>query len=146
MDQAAPMPLNNPAECLILIVDDDADIRLLVEIALQKEGFRTSTATDGRDAFSKLEAGAPDLIFLDLMMPGQSGYEFLRGLQGTPYASIPVVIATARALDKSTVAVIRQESNVVDFFTKPFKWPLILSAIHKRLNTPRAFEAPKKRL
>ena len=145
MDEAAPMPLNNPADCLIMIVDDDTDIRLLVDISLKKEGFETICAVDGNDALAKLEPRAPDLIFLDLMMPGQSGYEFLRSLQGMPYAAVPIAIATARALDPSTVAVIRQEANVVEFFTKPFNWPKILAAIHARLRTPSAFEEPPDR-
>ena len=146
MSDAFPPGLRNPADFLVMIVDDEADIRLLVEHAIQKEGFRTVTAADGNDAFAKLEPRAPDLIFLDLMMPGQSGYEFLRQLQGTQHARIPVVIATARDLDASTVAVILQEANVIEFFSKPFQWNLILAAIHARLRTlrpsPRQHDKP----
>ena len=120
-----------------MVVDDEEDIRLLVELNLKKEGFQTVSAVDGRDAVAKLEPRAPDLVFLDLMMPGQSGYEFLRHLQGSGHARIPVVIATARSLDSTTIAVILQEGNVVEFFTKPFNWPQIVTALHKHLNTER---------
>ena len=137
MDEFPPAPLANPADLLVLIVDDEADIRTLVEYNLKKEGFQTVSAVDGLDALAKLEPRAPDLIFLDLMMPGQSGYEFLRHLQSAGHSRIPIVIATARSLDSTTVAVILQEANVVEFFTKPFNWPLILAAIHKRLKTLR---------
>jgi two-component system response regulator VicR len=137
MDEAFPSQQVSPSDLLLMIVDDEEDIRTLVEINLKKEGFQTVCAVDGLDAISKLEPRAPDLIFLDLMMPGQSGYEFLRHLQGAGHGRIPVVIATARSLDSSTIAVILQEGNVVEFFTKPFDWPKILNAVHKRLNTVR---------
>jgi two-component system phosphate regulon response regulator PhoB len=137
MAEEFPSTLRNPADLLVMIVDDEADIRTLVEYNLQKEGFQTVSAVDGLDATAKLEPRAPDMIFLDLMMPGQSGYEFLRHLQGTEHARIPILIATARTLDSSTVASILQEANVVDFFTKPFQWARIFTAIHKRLNTLR---------
>ena len=137
MDEFPPPPLANPADLLIMIVDDEEDIRTLVEYNFKKEGFQTITAVDGNDALTKLEPRAPDLIILDLMMPGQSGFEFLRHLQGTGNARIPVVIATARSLDSTTVAVILQEANVVGFFTKPFDWPKIQGEIHTRLKTLR---------
>jgi two-component system response regulator VicR len=143
MDEFPPVPPGNPADFLIMIVDDEEDIRVLVELNLKKEGFQTVTAVDGVDAMTKLEPRAPDLIFLDLMMPGQSGYEFLRHLQGSGHSRIPIFIATARSLDSSTVAVMLQEANVVEFFTKPFNWPKILDAMHKRLKTLRP--SPRQR-
>jgi CheY-like chemotaxis protein len=137
MEEAFPARPRVPADFLVMIVDDDADIRYLVEHNLKKEGFQTVTAVDGLDAYEKLTPRAPDLIFLDLMMPGQSGYEFLRHLQGAGHPRLPIVIATARALDPTTVADILREANVVEFFTKPFNWPLILNAISRRLNIQR---------
>ncbi len=120
-----------------MVVDDEADIRLLLEFNLKKEGFQTVSAVDGVDALAKLSARLPDLIILDLMMPKQSGYEFLRNLQAAGHGRLPVFIATARSLDSSTVDVIRQESNVVEFFTKPFNWPAFAGAVHARLGTVR---------
>jgi CheY-like chemotaxis protein len=141
---AAPQA-DNPADKLVMIVDDEADVRLLVEFNVKKEGFQTVCAINGLDALQKLEPRAPDLIILDLMMPSQSGYEFLRNLQSAGHGTIPVVIATARSLDSSTVDVIRQESNVVEFFTKPFNWPLFVGALHKRLKTARSSPRAKDR-
>jgi two-component system phosphate regulon response regulator PhoB len=131
-----PAAPRDPARCLIMLVDDEADIRTLIDFNLKREGFRTIAAVDGKDALAKLEPDLPDLIFLDLMMPGHSGYEFLRHLQGT-HPGIPVVVATARSFDESTIGVLLQEANVIEFFAKPFRWPLILGAIHKRLGTAR---------
>jgi len=135
----------NPADLLVMIVDDEADVRILVEFNVKKEGFQTVTAINGLDALAKLKPRVPDLIILDLMMPSQSGYEFLRELQAAGHGDIPVFIATARSLDSSTVDVIRQESNVVEFFTKPFNWPLFVAAIHKRLKTVRSSPRAKPR-
>ena len=142
MEEAFPARPRVPADFLVMIVDDDADIRYLVEHNLKKEGFLTVTAVDGFDANAKLEPRVPDLIFLDLMMPGQSGYEFLRHLQGSGHARIPIVIATARALDSTTVEDLLREANVVEFITKPFNWPLIINAICKRLNIQRQAPPP----
>jgi len=134
----------NPADFLIMIVDDEADVRLLVDFNIKKEGFKTITAVNGLDALAKMEPNAPNLIILDLMMPSQSGYEFLRAMQAAGHGSVPVFIATARSLDSSTIEVIRQESNVVEFFTKPFNWPLFVGAIHKHLKTAR--QSPRAKL
>ncbi|MDE2142556.1 MAG: response regulator [Elusimicrobia bacterium] len=135
MEDAAPSPSGNPADRLVMIVDDDEDMRMLTEMKLQKEGFKTVCGTDGLDAFAKFSVKVPDLILLDLMMPRQSGYEFLRHIQSEGHGGIPVFIVTARALDASTVDMLRQEANVVDFFTKPINWPMCFAAIHRKLNT-----------
>jgi len=139
-------PAGNPADKLVMIVDDEADVRLLIEFNIKKDGFATITASNGLDALAKLEPRLPDLIILDLMMPQQSGYEFLRALQGAGHGGIPIFIATARSLDTSTIQVIRQESNVVEFFTKPFNWTAFVGAIHAHMKTarpsPRAANRP----
>jgi len=133
--EAFPARRRNPADLLVLIVDDEEAIRALIEYNLKKEGFQTLCAVDGNDAMTKLEPRAPDLIVLDLMMPGQSGFEFLRRLQEAGTPRIPVFVATAKNLDATTVAFIRQEANVVEFFAKPFDWPALNAAVHKRLKT-----------
>ena len=68
----------SPKDKLILVVDDDKNIRYLFETYLVNQGFQVVMATDGLDATSKLEKKVPDLVVADLMMPGQSGYEFMR--------------------------------------------------------------------
>ena len=135
----------SPADKLVMIVDDEADVRLLIEFNIKKEGFRTVTAVNGLDALAKVKLSLPDLIVLDLMMPAQSGFEFLREMQAQGHGSVPVLIATARSLDSSTVQVIRQESNVVDFFNKPFDWPRFIGVLHQRLGTQRGSPRAKER-
>jgi CheY-like chemotaxis protein len=103
------------------------------------QGFQVVTAVNGLDATEKLTARVPDLIVTDLMMPGQSGYEFLRSLQAAGNGRIPVFVVTGSSLDDSTVAIIRQEANVVEFIAKPVKIGGFNAALHKHLRTqPKA--------
>src|SRR5262249_46058242 len=82
----------------ILIVEDDADIRELIKIFLEADGFRVNLAADGLDAFEELRAGPrPALILLDLMMPRMDGEQFMKQLQGSLFAAIPVIIMSGHS-------------------------------------------------
>jgi len=125
----------NPADKLVLIVDDDESVRELIEFVVKKEGFRADKAVDGEEALQKARQISPDLILLDLMLPKFGGFEILRELQSDETVSIPIVIITGRYTDRSTSDMIKQEPNVRDFIEKPVK-PQILSALlHKLLKT-----------
>ena len=122
---------------LVLVVDDDDNVRELLTFLVNKEGYRAESAIDGEDGYQKAEKLVPDLIILDLMMPRYGGFEVLRQLQAGGLAKIPIVIITGRYTDRSTAEMIRQESNVVDFLEKPLK-PNVLAATLERLLKPRA--------
>ena len=136
---AAPIPagpaLADPSSKMILVIDDDETVRSFLEMSAQLQGFQVVTAVDGNDGGAKLAARAPDLILTDLMMPGQGGYEFLRSLQGSGNARIPVFIVTGSALDDSTIKMIRAEANVVEFVQKPVKMSKFIAALHNTLKT-----------
>ncbi|MFI5350763.1 MAG: response regulator transcription factor, partial [Elusimicrobiota bacterium] len=137
-DEFAPR-LAAPSEKLILVVDDDDSVRSFIESCAAMQGFQVVTAVNGLDAMDKLAARTPDLIVTDLMMPGQSGYEFLRSLQSAGSGRIPVFVVTGSKLDNSTIAVIRQEANVVEFIAKPVTMSKFVAALHARLRTaPKA--------
>lgn len=125
----------NAADKLVLIVDDDKDIRDLLDIIVKKEGFRAVTAQDGEEAQEKARALLPDLILLDLMLPKFGGFELLHALQTDETAKIPIVVMTGRQFDDSTADMIRRESNVRDFIAKPIKTERLISRIHELLNT-----------
>ena len=125
----------NPADKLVLIVDDDDSVRELIEFVVKKEGFRVEKAADGEEALKKARAAGPDLILLDLMLPKFGGFEILRELQSDETASIPIVIITGRYTDRSTSEMIKQEPNVKDFIEKPVKPQVLSSLIHKILHT-----------
>ncbi|MDX6771102.1 MAG: response regulator [Elusimicrobiota bacterium] len=134
-EEAYAKPLGSPADKLVFVVDDDPLIRDLLDITLKDAGFKTAFAVNGHDAAGKLETLEPHLIITDLMMPGQGGYEFLRSLQGSAGGRLPIIVITASQLDASTVRMIKQEANVVEFVNKPIKMALLIGALHKHLNT-----------
>jgi DNA-binding response OmpR family regulator len=89
---------------LILVVDDDADIRELVALRLSRSSYRVETAASGAEAFDRAVELRPDLIVLDVNMPGQDGFETSSRLRQHPATShIPVVFLTARAQEADVV-------------------------------------------
>ncbi len=77
----------------ILIVDDEADVRIFLETLLKESGFETSTANDGDTGFDKLKEFKPDLVTLDIIMPHETGHKFYRRLLKDPETKdIPVII------------------------------------------------------
>lgn len=88
------MMLSNPHR--ILVVDDVADNLFLLQTVLEAEGFLVETALDGTIALHKIEQTQPDLVLLDIMMPGLSGYEVTRQVrQNQQFASLPILLLTA---------------------------------------------------
>ena len=125
----------NPADKLVLIVDDDDAVRDLIEFVIKKEGFKVDKAADGEEALQKARQISPDLILLDLMLPKFGGFEILRELQNDETVNIPIVIITGRYTDRSTSYMIKQEPNVKDFIEKPVKPQALAAVVHKLLKT-----------
>lgn len=103
----------------ILVVEDEPDISALVTYHLARESYRVRTAADGPEAIQAVDAEAPDLIVLDLMLPGMSGHEVLRELRRRSDASsIPVIVLTARNEEGDRVEGLQLGAD--DYMTKPF--------------------------
>lgn len=135
-EEGLPVPqLADPADKLILLVDDDESLLDLMEHVIKKEGFRTDRATDGSEALRKVEALSPDLILLDLMLPGKGGYEVARELQATDAARTPIIVITGRNIDRKNVDMIRHEPNVREFMQKPLRPAILATTIHSILQT-----------
>jgi CheY-like chemotaxis protein len=84
----------------VLIVDDDPSIRRMLELSLQKRGYRTAAACDGSEALEAMRAGQADLVLLDLMMPKVTGWEVLTERAAAPeLRKIPVIVITAERGD-----------------------------------------------
>jgi len=99
----------------ILVVDDEEDIRKSVSQILELNGYRVLTANDGDDCLLKVQEFKPDLILLDIMMPGMSVVELVERLKDIKIAFMSVVrISDARRRGLCT------QDNIVDFFQKPF--------------------------
>ena len=103
----------------VLVVEDDADIARLVAYHLRAGGFEASLSRDGREALEAARREPPDLIVLDLMLPGVDGLEVCRELKRTPATSrVPVIMLTARGDETDRVAGL--ELGADDYVVKPF--------------------------
>jgi two-component system, OmpR family, phosphate regulon response regulator OmpR len=100
-----------------LVVDDDRRIRDLLSRYLQREGYRITTARSAADARTKLDGLAFDLLILDVMMPGESGFELAKALRRT--SQVPILMLTARAEAESRIAGL--EIGADDYVAKPFE-------------------------
>lgn len=130
-----PTSFAAPSTKLILHVDDDESFRKIINETMTLEGFQVVSAASGPEATAALKARRADLIISDLMMPGQAGTAFLRGLHPTPHAQTPVFVITGLMLEPTTVTAIRKEANIVEFINKPVKMQVLISALHKHLGT-----------
>jgi len=103
----------------ILIVDDEKDIVKMLDYNLKKEGFRTISASDGEGALDAAVREHPDLIVLDLMLPGIDGLEVCKTLKKEgKTASIPIIMLTAKT--QETEKIVGLELGADDYITKPF--------------------------
>ncbi len=118
----------------VLIVDDDAETRSLLQKYLQKQGYRVTTAADGRALRKALEIGRPDLIVLDLMLPGEDGLELCRDLRTR--SNLPVIMLTAR--DEETDRIVGLEMGADDYLGKPFNPRELLARIKSVLRRARS--------
>lgn len=110
----------------ILIVEDEKDIARMIDYNLKKDGYKTIIVHDGEDAIDAAVAKAPDLVLLDLMLPGLGGLEVCKELKAKEKtALIPVIMLTAKS--QETDKVVGLELGADDYVTKPFS-PRELSA------------------
>lgn len=117
----------------IFIADDEPNIVSLLEDVLSQE-YDVSHAYDGPSALEGIRSSAPQLILLDMMMPGMTGYEVLRHLQADVETKhIPVILFTAKDFDPSTEAFLKSETNVVDYVNKPIKPSFLIQRIQELL-------------
>ncbi|MFD0589069.1 response regulator transcription factor [Paenibacillus sp. GCM10027627] len=124
----------------ILIVEDEAKIARLLEIELECEGYKTAAAGNGIDALEKFRGGSWDLILLDVMLPGMSGFELLRRIRQTD-TGVPVILLTAKGSVEDKVAGLDQGAN--DYVTKPFQIEELLARVRAALRLrPAASSVP----
>src|SRR5712691_11556565 len=110
-------PMGSPQ--LILIVEDEKDLVDLMQFNLRQAGFETVSARDGEEALALARNRTPDLVLLDLMLPGVPGTEVCRQLQSSPRTkNVPVIMVTARGEEVDRV--VGFELGADDFVTKPF--------------------------
>lgn len=121
----------------VLVVDDEARIREVVEYALAREGFRVTLASDGRAALELAERDAPDLIVLDVMLPELDGLEVCRSLR--KHSRTPILFLSARGEEVDRI--VGLELGGDDYLTKPFSPRELVArvrAVLRRLEEPSA--------
>ena len=117
----------------ILIVDDEPHIRRLLATRLEAEGYDIREAGDGEECLTMLPGFVPDLVLLDLMMPGANGLEVLSRIRADPErASVPVIILTAKGQDSDRDLAFAGGAS--DFVTKPFSPMKLLARIREILD------------
>jgi DNA-binding response OmpR family regulator len=120
----------------ILIVEDHPTMREAMRLVLEHEGFEISEAADGASALERIHAEPPDLVFLDLNIPGSSGTDVLKQLKGDPAtADVRVIIVTATGEEgRSHVMSLGAD----EYFTKPFSPRALLQTVERVLASPGA--------
>lgn len=113
----------------ILIVEDDEDIRMVEEAYLQAAGFQTEIAADGETVASMIERTSFDLILLDLMLPGKSGYDVCREIRGK--IDIPILMVTARTESIDKIRGLGLGAD--DYIAKPFDPAELMARVHANL-------------
>jgi CheY-like chemotaxis protein len=126
----------------ILVVDDDADIRLLARLTLERDGHEVTVAAGGEEALQAVVDSPPDVVVLDVMMPGVDGYAVLRKLKGagSDLSAIPVIILTALGgpMDRAKGAI----EGAVRYLTKPIDLDELRRAVLDALSGP---EGPQRK-
>src|SRR5262249_39122469 len=108
-----------PSPMKVLIVEDDSDIAALIAHYLEKNGYETETIADGGKALSHARSSLPDLVVLDLMLPGLNGLEICRALRADDKtAALPIVMLTARGEEAERIFGL--DAGADDYVVKPF--------------------------
>ncbi len=112
----------------ILTIEDEEDILALVHYNLSKEGYRVSCASSGEEGLQAARSGRPDLILLDLMLPGMDGLEVCRALRrDAELANVPILILSAKGEESDIVTGL--ELGADDYMTKPFSPRVLISRV-----------------
>ena len=120
-------PMTNTKKS-VLVVDDEPGICEVLELRLKLVGLDVTTTQSGQEAVGLVEETAPDLVLLDLLMPGMDGYEVLKKIRA--FSSVPVIIFTARPDIEDFI----DEIGATDFTAKPFSPDALIGKIRLLLN------------
>ncbi len=126
----------------VLVVDDEPDIRGLIVLHLEREGFRCRTASNGLEALREAKARRPDLVVLDLMLPGLDGLEVCRRLRGNrDTAGVPIIMLTAKADEVDRI--VGLEVGADDYVAKPFSPKELVARVRAVLRRARPAEGTR---
>jgi DNA-binding response OmpR family regulator len=119
----------------ILIADDDPVMVKLLEFTLQRAGFGVLVCREGLSVMARVRAGRPDLIVLDVMLPGRSGQELLRDFkEDAELAKLPVVVVTSQGKNSTQDELLA--AGALNVFTKPFSPTMLIARLRELLHEP----------
>ncbi len=118
----------------ILIVDDESNIVLSLDFLMKQAGLTVRTAQDGDEALRALEERLPDLLLLDVMMPGKDGFEVCQQIRERPdWAHLPIVMLTAKGRDVEREKGLAMGAD--DYITKPFSTQEVVETVQSILSS-----------
>ena len=118
---------------LILVVDDEPHIIKMVEFKLRNQGYETISAVDGNQALEMALTRKPDLILLDVMMPGLDGFQVLSKLKAQEETKeLPVIMLTAKGQERDVVTGFGKGAD--DYIIKPFSFPELIARVNRALS------------
>ena len=118
----------------VLVVDDDPNIRELLQVNLTAAGYAVAAATNGHEAVSAAEIRRPDLIILDIMMPGMDGWEVCKFIRDDPrFGNTRILMLTAKGTEKDRM-IGRAIFKADEYMVKPFDIDMLLKVIEKLLH------------
>lgn len=121
----------------ILVVDDDPSIRRMLQLLLQETGYRVSNASSGEEALAYMDLVTPDLVLMDLMLPGINGQQVTEQIKAQPDKPfVPVILVTARNDPKSKVTAL--DAGADDFLVKPVEFAELLARVRAMLRLQRS--------
>jgi len=132
MVESTPLvpPGTHVQAAMVLVVDDEPSLRRLLAFNLERDGHRVATAVSGEEALERIDAEVPDLVLLDLMLPGIDGLETLSRLRRT-HPELPVIVLTAHGSVENAVEAMKLGAQ--DFLTKPFDMDRLRIAVRNAL-------------
>jgi len=116
----------------IMIVDDEQDLREMLRFMMENEGFETMMAEDGDDFLDKLDSFQPDLVTLDVMMPGLTTSEILEKLKGRRCNPKIILLTVVRFSEEEKDRLFKM-GNIVDYIPKPFEFDDLMNAVKKHV-------------
>lgn len=118
----------------VMVVDDEPDLREMINLMMQKEGFETEMAENGSDFLEKIEEFQPDLVTLDVMMPGLTTKEILEKLK-EKNCKTKIILLTVVRFSEGEKKKLFEMGNVVEYITKPFEFDDLMDVVKKWIVT-----------
>lgn len=120
------------AKNTILVVDDSATDTMLITAPLRAEGYTVLTAKNGDEALQQLETARPDLVLLDVVMPGKNGFQLCRQIRNDArYGALPVILLTSKDQDADKFWGMKQ--GATEYMTKPFEAAKLLATVRQHI-------------